>query len=111
MEATQMEIWCVIDGEYKLYPIKILSSELVGTLKDKIKKTAANMFADIGARNLKLYHVEISVHGDLKESVEHELSQNPTELPAWQKLAAVFKDGPKDEVVHIIVKPPDSGTN
>jgi Crinkler effector protein N-terminal domain len=111
MEADQMEVPCVVDGKYKLFPIKISSSESIGILKDESKETAADMFAHISARNLKLYHVEIPVHDDLKKSVKDKLSENPTELQAWPKLAAIFKDCLKVEVVHIIVKAPDSGTN
>jgi hypothetical protein len=101
-------IWCVFSDEVSLFRIKVESDEPVIALKEKIKDANPSL-AEFAAHHLKLYQVEISVHGDLKASVDEKLSQNPTELQAWPKLAAVFKEGLKDDVVHIIVQSPISG--
>jgi hypothetical protein len=101
-------IWCVLSDEVSMFRIKVESDEPVIALKEKIKDANPSL-AEFAAHHLKLYQVEISVHGDLKASVDEKLSQNPTELQAWPKLAAVFKEGLKDDVVHIIVQSPISG--
>jgi len=118
MEDRQNEIYtiiCVMADEVSLFAIKIESSESVSTLRAKIWEENKNTpaFAEIAARHLKLYHVEISgleyiPKDELETAVKEKLSDNPAELHPKKKLANIFNGGPKDETL-IIVQSPTSG--
>ena len=114
MEVDQLEVFCVIDGEYKLFPIKIPSSESVGILKNKIKDKTKNTLANFDAHQLHLYYVEIPkfdemTKGAREQVINQKLSEHP-ELGVRKKLADIFPNGVKEEML-IIVQAPDSGTN
>jgi predicted oxidoreductase (fatty acid repression mutant protein) len=118
MAAPQTEVytvWCVLADEPNLFSIKIESSESVDDLKKKIYEANKNTpaFAEIAARHLKLYHVEISdledmAKDELEKAVTQKLAEHPAELGPKKKLANIFNGGPKDETL-IIVQSPTSG--
>jgi hypothetical protein len=89
---------------------------LQNRIYEATKNTLAEIDPKIDACDLTLYHVEISDLDNLEKAkagietaVKQKLSENPTKLDPLEELADAFKDGLKEETIHIIVQPPKSG--
>ena len=109
METHEIEIFCVILGEFIPFPIEIERGKSVSDLKNKIYDAKKNTLPKIDANQLKLYHGDIPKYNDIAKAVEQKLSHNLTELGAFDKLAHVFGNVPKKKTIHVIVQPPESG--
>ena len=110
-QAEIYTIYCIRTGEDTPFPVKIESNETVGVLKDKIKEK--DRLVGVKAKDLELYHIEISdsdnmKQGDMAAAVEQKMSEHPARLSARKKLVDVFKDGMKDETL-IVFHVPDIG--
>jgi hypothetical protein len=102
-------VFCIVVGEEVPFPVEIEKSKTVGQLKKLIKEERSDLFSGIPANFLNLYHVEIAGGGDMVEKVNQEMSKNPTALDPMKKLVNIFGGDPKEETLHIIVKPPRMG--
>jgi len=115
--TLQMEytLSCIILGENVSFPVKINKVQLVGELKNEIKKEA-QILALFEARELNLYPLNMVVSDMDYPKVKQAINQKKFECKETDKLqpefalSAYFGDTnpPKPGAVHIVVVPPQS---
>ena len=93
-------LFCLVVGEKNPFSIKLDRTQTVSELKGLIKVEKRDLFADIGANLLELYHNEIPDDDNLVETVDSIRLENP--LRATTSLAKLFKGTPKETTVHIL---------
>jgi len=108
-ESEIYTVFCLVAGEDVSFPVEIDKNKTVDQLKKLIKEERGDLFANIASNFLDLYHVDLPDDDDLDQNVNKELERKPKALKPTEKLAKIFKDGPIEEKVHIIVQPPRSG--
>ncbi|KAG8801350.1 hypothetical protein FRC17_006671 [Serendipita sp. 399] len=101
------KIFCIIEGQNSPFPIKIISSETVGDLKDKIKEKDPITLGNFPVHTLTLYLVNVLDDDDLKRNAE--LLKKPTALKSTKRLSGLFPEGPAEDRVHILVQLPSAG--
>lgn len=96
-------IFCIIEGDNRIFPVKISSNEAVGSLKKAIKEEMPLTLSGIEAHSLTLYLVNV-----LEEelNVEDEMNKRPKALPVSSKLSQLFDPEPAAHTVHIIASLP-----
>ena len=107
----RIELNCFLrdDDPRHIFPIKIASTESVGTLKKAIKEEMKVTLEYVDAVALQLWNVSIPVDGSLKERVKMLELRDEEELSPVVKLLQVFPNIPVEGNVHIVAycPPPD----
>jgi hypothetical protein len=98
---------CFVPGGSDTFPVNIAKGASVGDLKKAIKEEIPTVFANIPIYELQLFKLEIP-DKELANEVKEHLKTNPSALRATQKLSEVFLQLPKSNMLHIVVKAPES---
>ncbi|GBB96523.1 hypothetical protein RclHR1_27730005 [Rhizophagus clarus] len=101
---------CLVKGNTtaSAFPIDINKDQLVGHLKKVIKAEQPQTFANVDAKDLKLWKVPIS--DDHDDQLRNLSLEDSDELLAIRKISKYFPDSPPEECIHILVEPPESTT-
>jgi hypothetical protein len=101
------ELNCLVHGDdpRNVFPVKITSTESVGTLKDAIKAVRKPTFDHLRADALKLWKVSIAVADGFKENAKQVEVKNEEALSPVDPLSNKFTDTPARNHVHIMVIP------
>ena len=110
---------CLVVGENpyeNAFPVDIDTNKVktVGHLKDAIKEKNTQAFANVDAKDIKLWKVDISLEKENKklELVNTKINVNikeelgGVELLPLSKISKHFTSQPADEHIHIIVQRP-----
>jgi hypothetical protein len=100
-----LELNCLVHGDdpRNIFPVKIASTESVGTLKKAIKEEKKPVFDHVAADALKLWKVSIPVDAEYKENVGEVELGDGAELSPVETLSDVFSPVPTRKHLHIIV--------
>ena len=103
---------CLISDDDNIFPIEIDETELVGSLKLKIKKQNPQTLATIDARSLALYHINVKFDGtgprkhlEEAQKIGQELG-NRAPLEPWRKISRIGGGFPEDMLHILVVIPP-----
>jgi len=104
-----LDVFCVIEGETKSFPVEIESTKTVGHLKKAIKADQSPDLDHINPKNLTLWRVSIPIlpKKDRKAISLADVSSKE-ELDEATKLSNIFDAELPEETIHIIVQPPQS---
>ena len=86
------------------FPVHIDGNSLVGDLKEAIKAKNPQTFANVDAKDIKLWKVPIS--DDHDDQLRNLSLEDSDELLAIRKISKYFPDSPPEEHIHVIVKLP-----
>lgn len=89
-----------------VFPVKIASTESVGTLKELIRDKKKYAFERVDADDLKLWKVSIPVDDDFRENVNKAGLGDEATLSPVDGLTDVFSGPPTPKFLHIIVRSP-----
>ncbi|RGB40182.1 hypothetical protein C1646_753552 [Rhizophagus diaphanus] len=97
---------CFVKGNtlVNAFPVDIDKDWLVGHLKEAIKTKNPQTFANINAKDIKLW--KVSIPSDQDDQLRNLILQNSDELLAIRKISKYFPDLPFEEYIHVIVKLP-----
>ena len=112
--VLELNILVLGDDHRHVFPVKIASTESVGTLKKAIKDEKKHSFEHVDADSLDIFKVSIPVDDDIDSTLKRFQPEHDPErgvhhlsLPV-KRLKGVFGD-PIDEHIHVIVQCPHSG--
>jgi hypothetical protein len=88
------------------FPVDIEKGQLIGHLKEAIKAKNLQTFANVDAKDLKLWKVPIS--DDQVDPLSNLSLQDSDELLAIRKISKYFPDPPPEEHIHVLVFSPES---
>jgi hypothetical protein len=99
---------CLVKGNTtaNAFPVDIDKDQLVGHLKKVIKAEQPQTFANVDAKDLKLW--KVTIPGDQDDQLRNLILQDSDELLAIRKISKYFPDSPPEESIHVIVEPPES---
>jgi hypothetical protein len=107
--SRTLELNCLVlgDDSSNIFPVKIESTESVGTLKDAIKEKKQERFKSVDADSIVLWKVSITDDDGLQQQIEglNLVEEQSLRRPA-ARLSKIFSDPVEDEHVHILVRPP-----
>jgi hypothetical protein len=109
--ALDLNCWILTEDYTSVFPVEIRCTKTVGALKNAIKENqrfTGFTFQHVDSRNIDLWKVSIFNDTSLKQNVDELGLQNRPPLLSSTKLSNVFLDEPKDEHVHIVVRPPSN---
>jgi hypothetical protein len=90
MTRRQLKLRCLIEGEYKAFPVTVKHNWDVGELKIQIKTACAVTLKDVDAHALELW--KVSAIGDLRCEVTSLLSaQGPHRCEARQDFGCTYR--------------------
>jgi hypothetical protein len=97
---------CLVKGNTtaNAFPVDIDKDQLVGHLKKFIKAEQPQTFANVDAKDIKLWKVEIP--GDRDDQLRNLILKDSDELLAIRKISKYFSVTPPEEHIHVIVKLP-----
>jgi Crinkler effector protein N-terminal domain len=101
-----LNCWIFNEDYTSVFPIEIGCTKTIGNLKNAIKEDQRIAFQHVDPRNLDLWMVSIFIDTSLKQNFDKLGLQNELPLLPGTKLSKIFSDEPKDEHVHIVVRPP-----
>jgi len=101
---------CLVKGNTlaNAFPVDIDKDQLVGHLKKVIKAEQPQTFANVDAKDLKLW--KVTIPGDHDDQLRNLILQDSDELLAIRKISKYFPDSPPEEHIHVIVSPPEATT-
>ena len=101
---------CLVKGNTlaNAFPVDIDKDQLVGHLKKVIKAEQPQTFANVDAKDLKLWKVPIS--DDHDDQLRNLSLEDSDELLAIRKISKYFPDSPPEEHIHVLVSPPEATT-
>ncbi|KAJ4000617.1 hypothetical protein F5050DRAFT_1562559 [Lentinula boryana] len=88
-----------------IFAVQVSETDIVATLKEKIKQKAQHTFEHVDAHTLDLWNVSVPFEG-LSDTHLHDLQPARAPLPAVKRLSGLFPNPPPEEHLHIIVRPP-----
>ncbi len=101
-----LELYCLVlgDSSKQIFPVKIASTETVGTLKKAIKEEKPHAFRDVDADKLALWSVSFPTEPDevLQEKLEKFEAHNENPLKSLWKLSNLFPTI-NDDVLHVLI--------
>jgi len=107
-----LELNCFIhnDDHHHVFPIKIVQTESVGTLKKAIKEEKKVVLKHFDADALQLWDVSIVVNDGFKENVSRVELKDEKVLSPVDALSDVFSEIPVRKHHHVIIlcSPPNS---
>lgn len=101
-----IRLYCLVRGESadRAFPVDIYVSDLVGNLKELIKKKKSPRFDTIAADELTLWKVSIPDNGD--NLLKNFTPKEDEKLRATWDIADYFPHQPAKKHIHIIVERP-----
>ena len=120
MSNTEYTISCIIRGgnpaflinteKPRTFPVKIGKREMVGILKQKIRKVTAPELDAFAAATLILYKIDVDA-SDMDVAIEQVEAYAQTlttlnELSPFLRLDEVFPRGPLENMFHILIEVP-----
>jgi hypothetical protein len=102
---------CLVKGNTlsNAFPVHIDANSLIGDLKEAIKAKTPQTFANVDAKDIKLW--KVSIPGDhLDDQLKNLKLNDSDELSAIKKISKYFPDPPAEEHIHVLVEPPASTT-
>ena len=106
MLTFDLNCWIFNEDHTSVFPIEVDRTKTIGNLKNAIKVDQHIAFQHVDPRNLDIWMVSILIDPSLKQNFDKLGLQNEPPLLPGAKLSKVFSDEPKDEHVHIVVRPP-----
>ncbi|KAF9993836.1 hypothetical protein BGZ79_001448, partial [Entomortierella chlamydospora] len=104
MTGEKVKLFCIIDGEYSAFPVKIPCDDTVGELKKAIKDEKPNDLQDLDADKLILWRVGVPDEGN---PVNLENVETKTLLiKSTNEISEVFGPAPAKKTIHVIVQRP-----
>jgi hypothetical protein len=102
-----LKLNCFVYGDdpRNVFPVKIASTETVGTLK-KVIRGETPAFDGFATDTLSLWKVSIAVDDKLKDTVSKVELREGEELSPVDRLSQIFAVYPEDRHLHIIVHSP-----
>jgi hypothetical protein len=100
-----LELNCFVhsDDPRQVFPVKIASTESVGSLKDTIKEKKKPIFDDFAVDTLKLWKVSIAVNDGFMDSVGKVELRDEEELSPVDTVSDIFFEELGRKHLHIIV--------
>jgi hypothetical protein len=102
-------LFCLVKGNAtsNAFSVKISRDEPVSELKEAIKTKTPQTFANVDAKDIKLWKVEIG--GDhLDDQLKNLKLNGNDELSAINEIGDYWTEKPPKKSVHVIVEPPAS---
>jgi len=101
---------CIVIGEEKPFLVDIRRDALVGHLLDKIKEKKRR-FASVDPDDLTLFRVDVSIadRSNIQEKIDEKIKALPSPMYPIDKLSKYCSDSPPEEMIHILVQPPNTG--
>jgi hypothetical protein len=104
-------LFCLVKGNTltNAFPVHIDSNQLVGDLKKVIKAENPQTFANVDAKDIQLWKVEIG--GDhLDDQLKNLKLNGNDELSAINEIGEYWTETPPKKHIHVLVEPPVSTT-
>jgi hypothetical protein len=97
-------LFCLVKGNTtaNAFSVKISRDEPVSELKKVIKAENVQTFANVDAKDIKLWKVEIP--GDHDDPLSNLSLRDNDELLAIRKISKYFPDLPLEEHIHVLVE-------
>jgi Crinkler effector protein N-terminal domain len=102
--TLQLNCWVFGDDITQVFPIKIVNTESVGTLKEAIKDKKQPVLDHVTADSLTLWKVSVPANRRLQQALSSVPLTDETSLSAVDDLFEVFSDAPCHKHLHIVVK-------
>ena len=101
-------LFCLVKGNTSVnaFEIDIEKDKSISHLKKVIKAEQPQTFANIDAKDLKLW--KVTIPGDQDDQLRNLILQDSDELLAIRKISKYFPDSPAEEHIHVLVEPPES---
>ncbi len=101
---------CLVKGNMtaSAFAVDIDREKLVSHLKEVIKEKNAQTFANIDAKDLKLWNVTIP--GDRDDQLRNLILQDSDELLAINDIGDYWPEKPLKKNIHVLVEPPETTT-
>src|SRR6266542_1738717 len=101
---------CLVKGNTtaSAFAVDIDREKLVSHLKEVIKEKNAQTFANIDAKDLKLWNVTIP--GDRDDQLRNLILQDSDELLAINDIGDYWPEKPLKKNIHVLVEPPETTT-
>jgi hypothetical protein len=114
--SLTLELNCLVLGDdpSHVFPVKIASTESVGTLKEAIKDKKKHAFQHVDADTLDIFRVSFPVDDNLDATLNRFRPEDDPENGVHRlsvtvkRLKGVF-GGPIDEHLHVIILRPPAG--
>jgi hypothetical protein len=97
---------CLVKGNTtaSAFPVDISKDQLVGHLKKVIKAEQPQTFANVDAKDLKLW--KVTIPGDQDDQLRNLILQDSDELLAINDIGDYWPTSPPKKHIHVIVKLP-----
>ena len=99
---------CLVKGNTlaNAFPVDIEKEQLVGHLKKVIKAEQPQTFANVDAKDIKLWNVKIP---DVQDDLLSNLTlQDKDELLATRDIGDYWTEKPLKKHIHVLVEPPET---
>jgi len=105
--ATDLLLNCFVlgDDEERVFPVKIPRNDIVGILKDEIKKKIAPQLDHVAAKDLDLWKVFLPIDDPASKR-----PQTGPPLRVNKRLSSLWDGDPSVDDLHILVKAPGTAT-
>jgi hypothetical protein len=99
---------CLVKGNIlaNAFPVDIEKDQLVGHLKKVIKAEQPQTFANVDAKDIKLWKVEIG--GDHDDQLRNLTLLDQDELLAINDIGDYWTEKPLKKHIHVLVEPPET---
>ena len=99
-------LFCLVKGNTseKAFSVKISRDEPISELKKVIKAENAQTFANVDAKDLKLW--KVTIPGDQDDQLRNLILQDSDELSAINDIGDYWTTSPPKKHIHVIVKLP-----
>ena len=99
-------LFCLIKGNTTVsaFEVVVEKDKSISHLKKVIKAEQPQTFANVDAKDLKLW--KVTTPGDQDDQLRNLILQDKDELLATKKISKYFPDSPPEEHIHVIVKLP-----
>jgi hypothetical protein len=101
-------LFCLVKGNTtaSAFEVDIEKDKSISKLKEAIKAKNPQTFANVDAKDLKLWKVPIS--DDHDDQLRNLTLEDSDELLAIRKISKYFPDLPPEERIHVLVEPPET---
>ena len=99
---------CLVKGNIlaNAFPVHIDGNSLVGDLKKVIKAENAQTFANVDAKDIKLW--KVSIPDDQDDLLSNLSLQDKDELLATRDIGDYWTEKPLKKHIHVLVEPPET---
>src|SRR5947209_10598322 len=101
-------LFCLVKGSTiaNAFEVDIEKDKSISKLKEAIKEKNAQTFANVDAKDIKLW--KVTIPGDRDNQLRNLILQDSDELLAIRKISKYFEDSPPEEHIHVLVSPPET---